>query len=145
MASITSANAVLLISIANLYPVAQRIEHFATDDMYDLDNVEVAEAQMGVDGHLTAGFVYNPYKWTIHLQADSVSFPVFDAWRAAMRSAREVYWANGMLRLKSINRAYTLTRGVLTTGTSAPSGKKVLQARSYEIAWESISIARIGA
>lgn len=136
MKSLTSANAVLMLSITGLFPIPQQLQGFATDDVTDLADIAPAEGQMGVDGKLSAGFVHVPIVQGIMLQADSDSNDLFDAWFAAQNAAGEVYFANGILRLASVQRSFVLTKGFLSSYKPAPDAKKVLQPRKYSITWE---------
>lgn len=137
MKSITSANSVLYLSISNLYPVPQQLQGFAADDIFDLGDIAPSEVLMGVDGKLSAGFVHVPIPQGIMLQADSDSNDLFDAWFAAQQAAGEVYFANGIVRLPSVQRSYVLKKGALTGYKPAPDAKKTLQPRKYSITWES--------
>lgn len=136
--SITSANAVLMLSINSLYPVPQQLQGFAADDIFDMGDMSIAETSMGVDGKLSAGFVFVPVPQSITLQADSDSNLIFDAWFAAQKAAREVYRANGIVRLSALGMSYTLTNGVLTGYKPIADAKKMLQPRKYSIVWESV-------
>lgn len=138
MSSITSANAVIYLSITGLFPVPQQLQGFAADDITDLGDMASAETSMGVDGKLSAGFVHVPVPQGIMLQADSASNGLFDAWFAAQQAAGEVYFANGIIRYPSVKRTYTLTNGVLTSFKPAADAKKMLQPRKYSITWESV-------
>lgn len=138
MKSITSANSVLMLSVTGLYPIPQQLQGFAADDIFDLGDIAPAEAVMGVDGKLSAGFVHVPIQQGIMLQADSDSNDLFDAWFAAQQAAGEVYFANGIVRLPSVKRSYALTKGVLTGYKPAPDGKKVLQPRKFSITWQTL-------
>ena len=138
MSTITSANAVLAIAINNYFPVPQTIQGFAVDDAFEGEAVQQAETMMGVDGILSAGKVFIPYKMTIHLQADSPSVFLFDAWRNAQDAAVNVFAASGSIVLTSTNMVYTLQNGFLTSATPFPAVKKVLQPLVYEITWQRI-------
>lgn len=143
MTSITSANAVLLLGITGIFSTPQQLQQFSADDVYDIDALQTAEVAMGVDGYLAAGFVWVEVKQKITLQADSPSNVIFEQWYEAQKVASDIYRASGSVTLKSVNRKYTMTNGVLTSYAPAPNGKKVLQARTYEITWERISPASI--
>ncbi len=71
--TITSANAVIIISVAGLYDVGQRIQGFTADDISGTDSIEQAEFSMGVDGRLSAGYAPVAVPQTITLQSDSLS------------------------------------------------------------------------
>ncbi len=141
MASITSANAVLTLAVPPLFPVPQQIQGFATDDIYDIPQIKSVEVQMGVDGVLSAGFVYIQIPQEITLQADSDSNDFFDTWWTQMQAAQDVYAASGIIKLPSIATKFTQINGFLTGYKPAPGAKKLLQPRKYEITWERIAPA----
>lgn len=143
MGNITSANAVLMLSIPSLFNVPQQIQGFATDDIYDIPSIRSAEVQMGVDGVLSAGFVFTQIPQTIILQASSESNLLFDTWWLSSQDAKNAYPANGILQLPSISTKIVQTKGFLTGYKPAPAGKRVLQPRTYEITWEKIAPAPV--
>lgn len=138
MATITSANAVLTLAVNNFFPVPQTIQGFAVDDAFESEAVEQAETLMGVDGKLSAGKVFVPYKMTIHLQADSPSVNLFNAWRNAQDAAVDVFSASGSITLPSTNMVYTLQNGYLTSAEPFPGVKRTLEPVVYEITWQRI-------
>ncbi len=139
--TITAANSVFMLSITGLYVTPQRLQGYSADAAFDTDAVEPAETMMGVDGKMSAGFVPTMTKQTITLQADSPSCAVFETWLAAMKSAREVLFANGTVSLPSVGRKYTMTKGVLSSYPAISGVRKVLQPRAFAITWEDISPA----
>jgi hypothetical protein len=145
MATITSANAVLMLSVSALYPSPQQIQGFGVDDVFDFDPLESAETQMGVDGVLSAGFVYVPIPMAITLKADSPSNLFFDTWWSAQQQIADLYPATGNITLSSIGRKYAMTTGWLKTFPPVSDAKRVLQARKFIIHWQKISPANIAA
>lgn len=139
--TITAANSILLLSIEGLYVVPQQLQGFAADDVFDTEAISPAETMMGVDGHLSGGFVFNPVRMNIALQADSDSIRIFEDWIAAMNTAREVYVAHGQVQLPSVKRKYVMTRGFLTNIPPTPAARKVLQPRRFQITWGRITSA----
>ena len=138
MASITSANSIYHLSIKNLYAVPQQLQGFAADDIFDTEGIEAAEMMMGVDGRLSAGFVYVPIKQSISLQADSPSATLFEVWYAKQQAIRELYRASATIILPAVGMVYVCSNGVLTHYSPIPDAKKVLQPRKFGIAWESV-------
>jgi hypothetical protein len=136
--SITSSNANLTLGVTGLFPVAQKMQGFAADNIYDTEALEQAETMMGVDGILSGGYVYNPVSQGISLMADSPSVAFFDSWIAAMRQAGEIYTAFGVTFLPGTNRKYAHTKGFLVSAPIMPDAKKVLQPRKFTIRWESV-------
>ncbi len=143
MASITSANSIVMISIASVYTTPQQLQGFAADDIFSTDTMEIAETMMGVDGRLSAGYVFVPVKWSISLQADSPSNAIFDNWRAAQVSAGDVYFASATVNLPSLGKTYDLVNGVLTSYPPIPDAGKTLKPRKFGLTWESVTPANM--
>lgn len=141
--TLTAANAVLLISVTNLFPVPVQIQGFSADDVTDTESLQSVETAMGVDGKLSGGFIFAPVMQNYALQADSDSIAFFEAVYAAMQQARETYVLSGSLMLKSVQRRYTMTRGFLRNYTPTPSVKRILQPRRFSIEWGSVSGAPV--
>ena len=137
--TITSANSVFTIVVPGLFPAPVQLRGYSSDKAFTTEAVDMAEVQMGVDGRMTAGFVPNPVKQTITLQADSPSKDIFTALIQAMKTAREVYFVSGSIALPSTREAFTLTRGILTNAKQIPDAQKVLQPVDYVITWESVN------
>lgn len=138
MPSITSANAVVMIAVTDLFPIPVQLQGFAADDVFDTDTIDPAEVIMGVDGIMSAGFVFVPVKQNFALQADSKSNLIFEAWYLAQQTAREVFFGTGIVHIGSIKRSYVMTNGVLSGYKPIPDAKRVMQPRRFTITWESI-------
>jgi hypothetical protein len=140
---ITSANAVLTIAPRLVGLIgsggAFTVEGFASDSAFMAEDVDTAEARMGVDGKLSAG--YTPYitKQTITLQADSPSITLFEAIVGTQNALRQPMVLDQVLAIPSINKNYVFTKGVITRLTPFPPGKKVLEPVSYELSWETVA------
>ena len=93
---------------------------------------------MGADGKMSAGYIPAVAVQSIALLPSSPSLYVFETWIMAMKTAREVFFAEGEVTLKATGRKYILTKGVLTSGKLMPDAKKILQPIDYQITWESI-------
>ena len=137
--TITSANSVFTIVIPGLFPAPVQLQGYASDKAFTTEAIDLAEVQMGVDGRMTAGFVPNPTKQTITLQADSPSKDIFTALIQAMKTAREVFYVSGSIALPSTGESFTLTRGILTNTKQIPDAQKVLQPMDFVITWESVN------
>jgi len=136
--SITAANAIYMLSIIPVFPIPVQLQGFSADDVFGTDPQTVAETSMGVDGKLSAGFVFNAVNQNVTLQADSASNDVFDAWQTAQQVIKDTYRAQAVITLTAIGRKWTLTNGVLTTYPPLPDAKKVLQPRRFGITWEAV-------
>lgn len=136
--TITSADATLVLSSADLALAATKVEGFAADAAWAMGDTDVAQTIRGVDGRLSAGFVYGDYSMVITLMPDSDSDFIFDAAMTGAVAGQAVYRVNGVLTLPSNGRSYNLTRGVITTGRIMPDGQRVLQPRTWTIMWERV-------
>lgn len=138
MSSITSANSIFTLVVTGLFPAPVQIRGYSVDKAFMNDAIDMAEIHMGVDGRMTAGYVPNPTKITVSLEADSPSKPFFAALIAAMKTAREVYYLSGSITLTATGEEFTLTRGVLSNVKQIPDAAKVLQPQDFVITWESV-------
>lgn len=138
MSTITSANSSLTLSVPDVFAVAQPIQGYAADDAFTNEAIDSAEALMGVDGIMSAGFTPAITKFSISLQADSPSVATMDTIIGAMKAAKEVFPIDASVVLPSVGKVYTLTKGYLTKVKQLSDAKKVLQPVQYEISFESV-------
>jgi hypothetical protein len=141
--TITSANTIFAIAVAGVIPAPVQLQGFTADDVFDIDQLEVGVTTMGVDGILSAGFVFNPVKQTVTLQADSDSNVLFETWYAAEKAQQDKFFANGTVVFKSVGRSYVLTKGALVTYSPAANPGKTLKPRSFAIEWQAIDGAPV--
>lgn len=141
--SITSSNAIVMLTVAGLYETAQRIQGFAADQVFTSEDVALAETVMGVDGRMTGGLVLSAVPWTVSLLADSPSNKVFEDWVAAQRKTGDYYKANCIVTLTGLNRKYIMTNGILSSGPGMPSAGKTIKDRVYKIMWERVEAQAI--
>ena len=145
MGDITSANAVLIIGTASgvVYPSGQQIQEFAADDVFDIENLRVGEIMMGVDGKLSAGFVFEPVTQTIRLMAGSPSGVVFDTIYQYERTNVLKVQLTAVFKFPSLGIMFTSQKGYMTTYKPMSDARRVLQPRSFAFAWESFVAAPI--
>lgn len=146
MATITSANAKLSFTVrgpAGIVVGPFTVQGYASDDAFVTEVADSAEAVMGVDGRMSAGFVPFITRQTITLQADSPSIQLFEAWLGAQQVLKDMLFADGVLALPGLQKSYALIKGALTRITPIPQAKRVLQPVTYEIAWETVQPAPI--
>lgn len=136
--TLTSANSTLLIAVGSVFPVAVKIQGYSTDDMTDMDAITPKEVSMGIDGRLSAGFVNVPVTQNITLQADSLSNDFFEAWHGYEQQTRETLFATGTLIVPGAQKAYAMTRGVLTAYAPIAALRRSLQPRRFSIVWEKV-------
>lgn len=144
MATITSANAKLTLTVRSALGIVVgpfTVQGYASDDAFATEAVERAQALMGVDGKMSAGYVPSLTPQVITLQADSPSVALFETWEGAQAVLKDVLFADGVLALPGVQKGYALIKGVMTRLTPMPQGKKVLQPVTYEITWETVQPA----
>ena len=143
MSTITSANSSLVLNAPDVFTTPLNVQGYATDDAFDTEMVDSAEAKMGVDGLMSAGYTPFITKQTVHLQADSPSIQYFDAILEAMEAAQEIFYVSATIVLPSTQRVYTFNKGVMTKAKKLPDAKKLLEPVAYEFSWESVSAANL--
>lgn len=143
MTTITSVNAILTLSISQIFPTPVQLQGFAADDIFTNDPVVPTEAIMGLDGKLSGGYVNVPITWGIMLQADSASNDIFDQWRQAQKVNQDAFYAQGVLVLPAIQTKWALTNGLLTSYPTIPDAARTLRPRRFGITWESVDPAPV--
>ena len=136
---LTAADIVIVLSCPDVIGGPFQLQGFAAEDVFDTDNLAVAEVAMGVDGILSAGFVPREVVQRYTLQADSQSVDYFEAVYAQQVAQRAVYAFTGVLTLPAVGKTYNGSRGFLTGYSPTPAGRKILQPRQFAITWQSMS------
>jgi hypothetical protein len=137
--SITSADAIITLSQPLLFSTPQQLQGFAADDIFRYASIKAGEVKMGVDGILSAGFIFVEVPQTFMLQADSPSNAFFDTLFTQEQATKAKYPISGVVLLPSISTKWTSAKGFLTDYEPAPAAKKTLEPRSFVITWERIA------
>jgi hypothetical protein len=132
-----------MLGIDTVYPIPQQLQGFATDDVFDTPSIKSAQVQMGVDGNMSAGFVFVEIPQSYRFQGDSPSCDVFDNWWAANQAANDEFFANATISLKALGKKYTMTKGVLTDYKPTSEVKALIQRREFTITWNRLSVASV--
>jgi hypothetical protein len=125
-ATLTTANSVLALTTEALFPAAQILTGYAADNIFETDAVENGEYSMGIDGRLSAGFVFNEIPFTLTLQADSDALKLFEQIYGYEVSNRTKLINNLTITLPALRRRYDLKNGFMRS-YKAPAGQKILQ------------------
>lgn len=139
MATITSANSVLMMSVVGLFPVPIQIQGFSADDAFTAEDIDIGESLLGVDGKLSSGFVPFIIPLDIMLQADSASNNIFDALQQAEITAKEKFQVSFTIVYPSIGYTYAFPVAYSRKGSYMPAAKKILQPRKFSFDIEGIS------
>ncbi len=133
--TITSANAVFMLSVASVFPTPVQLQEFGVDDAFVTDLVDANEVQVGVDGFGVAGYIPRAPMMTIRLLASSRSFIIFENWMAAMDQLQEVLYGSAVITMSAVGRKYTCYQGSLGRFSSLADARRVLQNREFQIHW----------
>ena len=140
---ITSANAELVLTVAEIFPAGIILQMFGTDQAYTMEAVDVTETRMGVDGKMAAGYTPVIYPVSITLEAASPSrFSLSTVWEA-MAANRRIYACGLVAALPSIGERLTWSTGVLKNGVVVPPAQKVLGPTTWMFHFEKLERARI--
>lgn len=138
MKTITSANSTFALAVANVFPAPQILQGYAADDTFSTEAVESVETVQGIDGNLSGGYVFVPYKMSISIMPDSPSLDIFYQWAQYQLSQREVAIASATILLPSIGKRFSMLKGFLTSNVAIPEAKRTLQASKFQITWNQI-------
>jgi len=139
MPGLTAVNAVIMFTINGVFNNPQQLKQFGVDDVADVDTLTVAMTEMGVDGVLSGGYVFEKVSYTYTLKANSPSCFMFDQWKLANDAAEDTFTANGLLKLKSLGTKWNWRKGFLVKWQPAPNVKKLLQDRKFVVEWERVT------
>lgn len=137
---ITAADATIVMTAPPIFSAGQLIEGFAPDDVFQVPQRVLAQTEMGVDGFMAVGYVFNFQTWNFTLQAPSPSNGFFDDLVAAQDAAKTTFFIQGTVDLPSTGNSYILQNGTLVDYAPAPAARQVLQPRPYGIRWQRIII-----
>ena len=136
MATLTSANATLIISVPQVFVAPVQIKQWEADDAWTIEKVTPTEARKGVDGVMSFGFTPYMNKFAFVLMPTSPSILIMDTWANNMQQAFEAYACSATLNIPSIYKVYNGVNGTLTGYTPGPPGKKLLGPLNYEITFD---------
>lgn len=141
--SITSSNAIVMFTIPGVFNTPVQLQQFSADNVFATEALATAEVSMGVDGVLTAGFVFVPVAQGYTLMGDSESMAIFDDWYAAEQALAEKIAANAIIQLPAIRRKWSMFKGFLTSYPPIPDAGKVLAPRRFGVTWEKASLSPV--
>ena len=140
---ITSANATLVLSCADFALASVSVEGFAVDDAWSFEETEHVVAQKGVDGKMSAGWVPVLNNMRINFSPDSPFNAQMMALLQAQKAARKPFIISGVLSVPSLDKVFTLSKGVCPRAKTAPDGARVLGPQAYTITFDDVSPAVI--
>lgn len=136
---ITSANAETVLTVESLAPAGIVFQGYSTDAGIALDNLDVVETRMGVDGKMAAGFTPNIFAINATFEANSPSIEALSQVWSAMTKNRRIYECTLVVTVPSVGRVYTFIRGVLKSGVPFANINRVLAPLTYGFHFESMT------
>lgn len=138
MADLTATNAVLMLRVPGVFSSPQQLQGFGADDIFGVEEIELNQTTMGVDGILSGGMVFKPTSQTITLQSDSPSIGIMDTWVQMHYQNQQSYPGSMQVRLKSLGIKFNLPRGFLAKYPPMPDVGTIVKARKYTINWQRV-------
>lgn len=138
---ITSANATLVLAVEGLFPSGVKLEQFATDQSWSMEQSTIAVTRMGVDGQMVAGWIPNIKEVTIMLEASSPSYLNLVEVYQAMEQKRGLYRCTLTATIPSIKKTITWTDGVMVTGQPVPTANQVMSPTSWGFHFNDVKIS----
>lgn len=140
---ITSANSTAILVVEDLFPAGIKLDHFTADTAISSDGLQIAEARMGVDGHLAAGYTPQPVRVTVNLEADADCATMLQTVYSAMVATKKVFKCSLVVTCPSVQKVYTFSTGVLDNCTAFTSIGRVLNPTSWSFVFEKFYAAGI--
>lgn len=138
--TLTVANSTIALTTEALYTTAVRLTGYAADDVFDFAEVENGEYAMGIDGTLSAGFVFNELPFTLTFQADSPALAIFEAIWQYEYTKRTKLTQDLVITLPGVSKRYELKAGFMRS-YKAPSGKKILQPAAVAFGFSQLQVS----
>ena len=141
MTTLTAANVSIQFTVPPIFTSPHLLQQFAADDIFNTESLEAAEISMGVDGIMSAGFIYSMVNQDYSLQGDSQSIAFFDQWYFAQKTNGDLYYANAVAVFPGLQTKYNMVKGVLKNYPPVASAGKIVKPRKFNITWESATPA----
>jgi len=134
--TLTSANTVFTLAVPGLLPPTS-FSGWAPEEIYEVEDIDNTEIQMGMDGKLSAGWVPKAVAIRFTLQVNSPFNGFFDTWAQSQAQVQDVYPSYGEIVQPSIGLAWALANGFLGSRSPLASAGRVLKVRNYTVHFES--------
>lgn len=140
---ITSANATAVIRFEEVYPSGIYLQMFAVDTAISLEESDITETRIGVDGYMVAGYTPQIFPVTVNLEAASPSFTALATVWNYMRTRRTIYDTTLTITAPSIRRAFTFSTGVMKSGVPFSGLSTILDPTSWVFHFQNLDHARL--
>ena len=141
LGNLTSANSVVILTVADLYPSGVQLEGFSTDQILSGEDVTVGEARMGVDGRLSVGYTPTPKNIVITLEASSPSLEVMQNIYSRFESTKTALECSMTIIIPALSQVFNFVQGSLIKGRPVPDLKKILDPTQWTFTFAAFKIS----
>ena len=133
LGSITSANSSAILSVNTVFPAGIALQMFSIDTGINMEEVQIADTRMSVDGHMVAGYIPSIKTVQIGLEPASPSYEALCQLYRLTENKRGFYECGLVLTIPDLNggQVFTWSKGVLVSGTILPPVQQLLQPTTW--------------
>lgn len=136
MNDITSANSVIVLTCEDLYPSGVQLDNFSADSSITQADEEIASTRMGIDGHMSSGWIPSIKSVSVSVEPTSDAATVFDTIYKASQTARAPYTISLTVNVPSIGKTVTYKNGTLKNWKPLPDHRQVLDPQTATMEFE---------
>lgn len=133
LGSITSANSTCILVVNTVFPAGIALQMFSVDNGINMEEIQVADTRMSVDGHMVAGYIPSIKTVQIGLEPASPSYEALCQLYRLTENKRGFYECSMVLTIPDLNggQVFTWSKGVLVSGTILPPVQQLLQPTTW--------------
>ena len=133
LGNITSANSTLILTVNTVFPAGLALPMFSVDTGINMEEIQVADTRMSLDGHMVAGYIPTIKTVQIGLEPASPSYEALCQLYRLTEQRRGFYECGLVLTIPDLNggSVFTWSKGVLVSGTILPPVQQLLNPTSW--------------
>lgn len=133
LGNITSANSTLILTVNTVFPVGLALQMFSVDSGINMEEIQVADTRISIDGHMVAGYIPTLKTVQIGLEPASPSYEAMCQLYRLTEQRRGFYECSLVLTIPDLNggAVFTWSKGVLIGGTILPPVRQLLEATQW--------------
>lgn len=133
LGNITSANSTLILTVNTVFPVGLALQMFSVDSGISMEDIQVADTRMSIDGHMVAGYIPTLKTVQIGLEPASPSYEALCQLYRLTEQKRGFFECSMVLTIPDLNggSVFTWSKGVLIGGTILPPVRQLLEATQW--------------
>ena len=133
LGDITSANSTLVLTVNTVFPAGLQLQMFSVDTGINMEEIQVADTRISIDGHMVAGYIPTLKTVQIGLEPASPSYEALCQLYRLTEQRKGFYECGLVLTIPRLNggAVFTWSKGVLISGTILPPVQQMLQPTSW--------------